>query len=280
MPGILAALASLLWGSSDFFGGIAAKGWSVQRVGVVVQTVSLAITGAVLLVFSAEPQRADLALGAVAGLATAIGITLLYGGLAIGPMHVVAPTTAVVGASVNVMVGLISGERPSATMSIGVVLAILAVGLVGWSAPRVDQSGRPSRTVMQMAIGAGLCLGALNVCFAATEVASGVWPVGVSRLVALVLLGAFALLAPRGAPAPTGGAVGWAVGAGIADIGATMSIALALQRGSLVLVSVLGALFPAVTVVLARLFLAERMSRVQLVGLTCAIVAVILMASD
>jgi drug/metabolite transporter (DMT)-like permease len=279
MPGILAALASLLWGSSDFFGGIASKGWAVQRVGVVMQSVSLAIITAVLVAFPAEPRGADLGWGAVAGLATAVGITLLYGSLAVGPMHVVAPTTAVVGASVTVVVGLISGERPNAMMSVGVVLAILAVGLVGWSAPAA-QSHRPPSTVMQMAIGAGVCLGVLNVCFAATEVASGVWPVAVSRLVALILLGVFALVATRTAQSATGGAVGWAVGAGVADIGATMSIALALQRGSLVLVSVLGSLFPAVTVVLARTFLAERMNRVQLVGLVCAIAAVILMASS
>jgi drug/metabolite transporter (DMT)-like permease len=130
-----------------------------------------------------------------------------------------------------------------------------------------------------MAVGAGICLGVLNVSFAATEVDSGVWPVAMSRLVALILLGALALMTTRGAPSSTGGAAGWAVGAGFADVGATMSIALALQRGSLVLVSVLGSLFPAVTVVLARTFLAERMNRVQLVGLVCAMAAVVLMAS-
>jgi drug/metabolite transporter (DMT)-like permease len=279
MPGLLAALASLLWGTSDFFGGLAAKGWPVQRVGVVVQTVSLAIVAAILVVVPADPRAADLGWGAIAGVATAAGIALLYRGLAIGPMHVVAPTTAVVGASVNVAVGLVSGERPTVITSAGVALAILAVGLVGWSAPRVDQGGRPSRRVIQMAIGAGICLGVLNVCFAATEAASGVWPVGVSRLVALILLGASAAVARPSAPSTTGSAPWWAVGAGVADIGATMSIALALQRGSLVVVSVLGALFPAVTVVLARAFLAERMARLQLAGLVAAIAAVILMAS-
>jgi drug/metabolite transporter (DMT)-like permease len=279
MPSLLAALASLLWGTSDFLGGLAAKGWPVQRVGVVVQSVSLAIVAVILTIVPADPRAADLGLGAIAGVATAIGIVLLYRGLAIGPMHVVAPTTAVVGATVNVVAGLLSGERPTAVMSVGVVLAILAVGLVGWSAPAGDQGDRPSRAAIRMAIGSGLCLGVLNICFAATETASGVWPVGVSRLVALILLGTFVAIARPRAPSPARAAPRWAVGAGVADVGATLSIALALQRGSLVVVSVLGALFPAVTVVLARAFLAERMNRLQLAGLVVAIAAVALMAT-
>lgn len=278
MPNALAALASLLWGCSDFFGGLAAKSWVVQRVGVVMQAVSLAIITILLLIFPADPRPSDLGWGLVAGVVSAVGIVLLYRSLAIGPMHVVAPTTAVVGATSNVVIGIVGGERPSLVTMVGVCLALVAVALVGSSSSTVDRSGRSSRSVLLMAAGAGLALGVLSASFAATSPASGLYPVGVSRLVALILLGVATLVTARGAPARGDGAVGWAMGAGVADVGATICIALALQRGSLVLVGVLGALFPAVTVLLARAFLAERMGRGQLVGLVLAIAAVGLMS--
>ncbi len=279
MPNALAGLASLLWGCSDFFGGLAAKSWVVQRVGVVMQAVSLAIISVLLVVFPADPSASDLGWGLVAGVVSAVGITLLYRSLAIGPMHVVAPTTAVVGAMSNVIIGVIGGERPSALTTAGVCLALVAVALVGSPSPAVVSAGRSSRRVVLMAAGAGLALGVLNASFAATSTDSGLYPVGVSRLVALVLLGVAALVTARDAPVRGEGAIGWSMAAGVADVGATICIALALQRGSLVLVGVLGALFPAVTVLLARAFLAERMGRWQLVGLVCAIVAVALMSS-
>ncbi len=279
MPNALAALASLLWGCSDFFGGLASKSWVVQRVGVAMQAISLAIIATLLLIFPADPRPSDLGWGLVAGAVSAVGIVLLYRSLAIGPMHVVAPTTAVVGAASNVVIGVIGGERPSTVTMVGVCLALVAVGLVGSSSSAIDRSGGSPRRVLLMAAGAGLALGVLNASFAATSPASGLVPVGVSRLVALLLLSVATLVTARDVPRREEGAMGWAMAAGVADVGATICIALALQRGSLVLVGVLGALFPAVTVLLARAFLAEQMGREQLVGLALAIAAVVLMAS-
>jgi drug/metabolite transporter (DMT)-like permease len=118
----------------------------------------------------------------------------------------------------------------------------------------------------------------LNACFAAAETASGLWVLGVSRFVALLLLAvAVVIVSQRPAPTTSGGR-GWAIAAGVADIGATISIVLALQRGSLMVVGVLGALFPAVTVLLARIVLHEALGRTQVLGLACALVALSLMA--
>jgi len=248
-------------------------------VGVVMQAVSLGIITTLLLVFPADPRPSDLGWGLVAGVVSAVGIVLLYRSLAVGPMHVVAPTTAVVGATSNVVIGIIGGERPGAVTMVGVCLALIAVGLVGSSSPALDRSGGSSRQVLLMAAGAGLALGVLNASFAATSPSSGLYPVGVSRLVALLLLGVTTLVTARDVPSRGEGAIAWAMAAGVADVGATICIALALQRGSLVLVGVLGALFPAVTVLLARAFLAERMGRWQLLGLVLAIAAVALMST-
>ena len=275
----LAALASVLWGCSDFFGGFATRDWDVRRVGALSQSIGLVVVAIVLLVAPADPAPSDLLWGVTAGVATAFGAALLYQSLAIGPMHIAAPTTAVVGAGMTALLGFIGGERPGGLALVGVPLALLAIALIGFSSPGDhDGAGRP-RLVLLLAVGAGICLGAFNASFAATSPGSGLWSVGVSRLVASILLGAAVLIGPRGSTRSLGRAIKPTIAAGLADIGATISIALALQRGSEVLVGVIAALFPVVTVLLARTFLHETMSRVQMIGLCCAVVAVALMAS-
>jgi drug/metabolite transporter (DMT)-like permease len=279
MPDALAGLASVLWGCSDFFGGFATKSWDVRRVGALSQSIGLVIVAGVLVVAPAHPEASDLFWGVIAGVATALGAALLYQSLAIGPMHIAAPTTAVVGAAMTAALGLIGGERPGALALVGVPLALVSIALIGFSSPgSADAPGAP-RLVLLLSVGAGVCLGVFNACFAATSPESGLWSVGTSRLVASTILGAAVLVAPRRSARPSGRGIRPAVAAGLADVGATISIALALQRGSEVLVGVIAALFPVVTVLLARMFLNEAMSRMQLIGLCCAVVAVVLMAS-
>jgi drug/metabolite transporter (DMT)-like permease len=278
LAGALAAVAALLWGCSDFFGGLAARGWAIERVGALGQLASFTVVGGLLLLLPADPQAADFQLGTIAGISTAAGVTMLYKALAIGPMHVVAPTTAVVGASVSVFIGWWIGERPSPPAAVGVVLALIAVVLVASSAPGRHAAERPSRRVLILGAGAGLALGILNACFAAAETASGLWVLGMSRFVALLLLAVAVVIVSQRPAAATSGGPGWAIAAGVADIGATISIVLALQRGSLMVVGVLGALFPAVTVLLARIVLHEALGRTQVLGLACALVALSLMA--
>jgi uncharacterized membrane protein len=101
----LAAVAALLWGCSDFFGDLAACGWAIERVGALGQLASCTVVGGILLLLPADPQAADFQLGIIAGISTACGVTMLYKALSIGPMHVVAPTTAVVAASLSVFIG-------------------------------------------------------------------------------------------------------------------------------------------------------------------------------
>src|SRR5687768_6400696 len=245
MPIALAGLASVLWGTADFLGGLAASGWRAERVAAISQVVGL------------------------------VGAPRLYRSLAIGPMNVAAPTIAVVAAMVPAAIGLVRGERPGALALAGVALAIVAVALVGGASVPGPTEPRPSIRVLGLAVAAGATLGLANVAFAQTSEGSGLWPVTTTKLVAGIVLGSV-VLATRtsdGAKAP-GRNVRLALWTGLVDVAATTSLALALQRGSLVLVSVLGSLFPAVTVVLARFVLAERIGRVQAVGLALAIGAV------
>jgi uncharacterized membrane protein len=226
----------------------------------------------------AHPTASDLAWGVAAGVATAISLVTLYRSLAMGPMNVAAPTAAVVGAAVPVAIGLIGGERPGALPLVGVVLGLVAVVLVG-----VRPEGRGGATsiarVLLLSAFAGSAIGTAVVCFAQTSPASGVWPFAAAKLAAAIILGSAVLIrrTERELEPQRFGLIVPAVGVG--DAVATMLMLLALQRGTLVIVSVLGALFPVVTVVLARLVLDERLTRTQLLGLAAAVLATILMTA-
>jgi drug/metabolite transporter (DMT)-like permease len=174
--------------------------------------------------------------------------------------------------------GLIAGERPSAETATGVVLALVAVGLIGLAPPGGGAVDTSIRRVLPLAGLAGLALGCVNVSFAATSSASGISPLAVSRGVALSLLIVLGR-AWRRQRTSVGGRRVWAIAAGMADVAATASVTLALQRGSLVQVGVLASMFPAVTVLLARVFLQERVGRGQLLGLACALAAVGMMSA-
>lgn len=281
MPIALAGLASLLWGTADFLGGLAASGWRAERVAAISQVVGLGV----LLVLAPAitgplAPGPDLAWGAAAGIAGAVGATLLYRSLAIGPMNVAAPTIAVVVAIVPAAVGLVQGERPGTLALAGVALAIVAVAMVGSASAPGPTELRPSVRVLVLAAAAGLTLGLANVAFAQTSEESGLWPVTATKLVAGVILWSL-VLATRvsdGSSAPRRN-VRLALWTGLVDVAATTALLLALQRGSLVIVSVLGSLFPAVTVVLARFVLQERIARLQAVGLALALAAVVMIVA-
>jgi drug/metabolite transporter (DMT)-like permease len=279
VPILLAGFASVMWGTSDFLGGFAAKGWRAERVALISQGIGLA---ALLLlapvVTGAIAPADDLAWGAAAGVTGAIGAVLLYRALAIGPMNAAAPTIAVVAAIVPSAIGLLQGERPSAVVLGGVGLAVVAVSLVGGAGSPGPTEPRASAHVLVVSASAGVGLGLANACFAQTASSSGLWPVTMTKLVALVAIGAFAAAFVRGSRG-TRRNVRYSVATGCVDVTATASLAIALQRGSLVVVSVVGSLFPAVTVVLARWFLKERIGGLQAVGIALALVAIVMIVA-
>ena len=160
MPNLLAGLASLLWGTSDFLGGIAVQGRSAARFGALTQPIGLAVVALVLVFAPANPSKADIRWGLAAGVATATSLVTLYRSLAIGPMFVAAPTAAVGGCAVPVVIGLISGERPGTVALFGVLLGIIAVVLVGIQ-PEQRERGGHVRDVLALSAIAGVAIGSL-----------------------------------------------------------------------------------------------------------------------
>ncbi|HLB61619.1 MAG TPA: EamA family transporter [Actinomycetota bacterium] len=278
MPLLLAGVTAALWGAADFLGGLSAASWRAMRAGAVAQAVGVAVLLPVLPFLETDRlTAADIGWGAGAGVGGALGITLLYRALATGPMNVAAPTTAVVGAAVPVAAGLALGERPGGLALLGVVLAIAAVGMIGSSPTGLSEEVQGWRVVPMAAL-AGVGLGLTGVAFAQTSESAGIWPAFAAKLSAALLL-AVAILASRGGTdANARRGLGLSLSAGVVDVVATALFLVALQRGSLVLVSVIASLYPATTVVLARFALRETIGRVQGMGLALAAVAVALIA--
>jgi drug/metabolite transporter (DMT)-like permease len=287
MAALLALVSAICYGISDFSGGLAARRVPATAVVLVSNGLSLLLALlAVGLLPGSTYSAGDMAWGAAAGVVGLLGVVLLYRGLAIGPMSVVAPLTAVLSALVPVAVGTIRGERPGTLAVIGVALAIPAMVLIGRE-PRTraaPERGGPtaplSRGAVASALSAGVSFGGFFVLLAQTSSNGGAWPLVPQRAASvIILLGISAAAVMRGAPAlPRGRTFGLAAIAGATDFAANLAYVLATHRGLLALVAVISSLYPATTLLLARGVLGERLARQQGGGLLLAAAAVALIA--
>jgi drug/metabolite transporter (DMT)-like permease len=271
----LALASSLAYGAADFLGGVAARGAHVLRVVIIAAPASLLIELLLWPVVGASFTTAAVTWGAASGVASAASFALLYRTLAIGPMSVLSPITALVSAALPVAVGLIEGETLSALAVGGMLLAFAAIVVVSGG---TDIHGlRPSGTALVLAFGAGAAIAVQLVCLDQAPDDSGIAPLLVGRAVssAVVLGAAFALLSRLGDTQPS---IGASAAAGALDSLANFAFLLAVRDGDLAIVAVITALYPAATVVLARAFLAERIGTIQIAGLGLAAVAVSLLA--
>lgn len=280
MAALLALVSAVGYGISDFSGGLASRRAPAIAVVLVSNSLTLVIAlFAVALLPGSAYHLGDLCWGLAAGAVGLVGVILLYRGLAIGPMSVVAPLTAVLSALVPVAVGVLRGERPGAVALSGVALALPAMVLIGRES---DGHGAPvSRGALLSALAAGIGFGGFYVLLAQTGSDGGAWPlVGQRAASVAILLGLSGVAVRRGIPAlPHGRTLGLAVIAGITDFVANLTYVLATHRGLLALVAVLSSLYPAATLVLARAVLREHLARGQLAGLLLAAVAVALIAA-
>ena len=188
-------------------------------------------------------------------------------------MSVVAPISATA-AAVPVLVGLVEGERPSTLQVAGMAAALAGVILA--SREPVEEGGPPpNRAAIGLALVAAAGFGTFFVALDRASAQADVsWVIVVSRSCALILLVLAALAARPGLPRD-GTSLGLLAIIGVLDLGANGLYALATREGLLSVVSVLGSLYPAVTVVLARVVLAERVARVQEAGVVLALAGVV-----
>jgi drug/metabolite transporter (DMT)-like permease len=273
VPVALALLSSLLWGTSDFLGGTAAKRLPAGAVVLASQLVALVVLAPFALTVGERPDV--LWPGVAAGLAGVVGLAAFYAALAAGTMGVVAPIAAT-GAAVPVVVGLARGESPSAVQVAGIAVAL--VGVVLASGPEL--TGSASSRPLLLAVVAAVCFGSVAALIA--EGSKG--PAGavlvllavmrVSSVTALVVVGAF-----RRTRVSVRGSVQVLVAVGVFDVGANAAFAYASRLGLLSVVAVLASLYPVVTVLLAREVYGERLARVQVVGALGTLAGVALLSA-
>jgi uncharacterized membrane protein len=234
----------------------------------------LAVTGFT----GGEPIAADIALGAVAGLAGATGIGCLYRGLSIGRASVVAPLSAVGAAVLQVAWGLARGEDPGAVALAGVALSLVAVGIVAGTAGRDPDQAASRRDELILGGAAAVLLGLFIILFSETGSGSGLWPAVSARAAPLpVLLIGLTLLRQ---PVAVGQlALPVVIAAGVLDASANALLLVALREGLLSLVAPVAALYPASTVVLSRIVLDERLGRARMAGLGVALVGLVLIGA-
>ena len=270
---VLALLSALAYGISDFLGGIISRRASPWQVAVVGQSSSTFFNVLAALVIGGTPVASDWTWGALAGLGGGFGAVFLYRGLAGARMGVVAPLSAVGSALVPVAVGLVTGDRPSLLAVIGIVCAFPAMYLISLV---VDEDPSHRGGVID-GILAGLGFGALFACIGQLSDDAGLMPLAVAQAFAVVAV-VLTAVTLRQAFVPRGREPWRAVVLGPLGATATGAFLYATHHGLLSIVSVIAALYPAATVMLATVVLRERIHAWQGVGLALAVAAVTLVA--
>lgn len=280
---LIGVTGALVYGAADFLGGLAAKRISALRVTLIAALTGLAGLLLASLAVGGSWSVEAIALGAASGVSGALAVSLLYACLALGPMSVLSPITAVVSAVIPLLWGLARGERLAALAYVGLVLALVAVVLVAVTPER--GAAKATAPGISMAVGAGLMIGVFLVLIDATPTNSGLIPLLANRAVNAVLMSAaIAVLTltarRRGAPAGAGWRPGLAlaVGCGLLDTLANVLLLVGVRIGDLSIISVLAAMYPAGTILLAAVVLKERITPLQFVGLVLALTAAALLA--
>lgn len=284
----LGLVTAVTYGFADFFGAVASKKIKAVTVTFVSGVSGLALLGLATPFLGADFSTDAVFWGVLAGLGSAVAMSALYAALAIGPISIMSPLTAVVSAIVPMIVGVTLGERFSwlGWVALGVIL--IAVALVGFVPG--EHVRLPSARGLVIGLIAGGGIGFVLICLDQSPADSGLGPIILMRAVAASLLGLFTLIAwMRSRARAAGAAEGirllspdrvWlaVIVAGLFDATANICFTLASRQGTLSVVAVLTALYPVGTLILARFVLKERIARSQLVGIALAIGASALLA--
>lgn len=274
----LALLASLMFGVGDFIGGLKSRVLPVLAVILCSQIVGFVWIGAVLLIANdPAPDTRQVTMAALSAVCGTTGLVAFFRAMAVGQMSVVVPIASTA-AIVPVIVGIATGDRPAPLQVAGMVVALAGVVMASRE-PGEDGARRPRvASGVGLAALSALLIGLFFITFDVAGDGGAVWASFVNRTTSVTMLLAAALfLRPRLADArPHLPALAIA---GTLDVSANLAFAAALREGLLSLVSVAGSLYPVVTVLLARLFLHERVQRIQEVGVAATLGGVVLIAA-
>jgi drug/metabolite transporter (DMT)-like permease len=304
---LLALAAAVSFGGSDYAAGLASRKTEVLRVTVAAEGVNAAVViPVVLLVSSRPPSVLALGWGAVAGVGGAGGLMALFMGFRYAAFNVVSPVSAVAAAGLSVLAGVLSGERPDALSLAGMLLTVPTIIAVSANAARLH-AARPERgssaaaastaddppadqdsgaravdrsvtgVVWSLAAGAGFALFLIGLKQAGS--ASDLWPVGAADLAELVTVVSVAIVGGQLTLPPAGTPRRLSLLSGLVAAAGTLSVFLATHRGLLAVTAVIFSLYPAGTIILARIHMHERLTKAGICGLCLAAATVSLIAA-
>ena len=282
---VLALVSAFAYGVSDYAAGLASRDFSIIQVTLVSAAASTLVVAAVLPFAAAHPPgAASLAWGALAGLGEEVGALALYYGFRHAAFSVAGPLSAVGAAGFAVLAGLLFGERPSALALTGIVLALPAIVGVSASAAAdqgpAAEGGQPRGRLTGVVAGliAGACFSLLFIGLNRAGSHSGLWPVAAASAAELAVALVVAA-ATRNIRRPAA-RHGWlAVFTGVTGAGGVVAYFFATHDGFLAVTAVLTSLYPAVTIVLARVMLGEKLTVLRVTGLGLAAACVALIAA-
>jgi drug/metabolite transporter (DMT)-like permease len=278
MTVVLALFASLFIGASDFLGGLDSRTRNPLETSLVLFLAALlALVPIAVLLGASDLTRHDLGLGAVGGLTAGIADVGFFAAIGHGRISIVAPISAAVTALLPAVAGIAEGNALSTLARCGIFCALLAIPLVAYETEdgQANDNWSTSRQVL-VSILCGVGFGFYFFCIGHTHRSSGLWPTVVSFLVGIAVV---APIAARSGVLPTAAslsrlAVAGGVALGIAD----SALTTALQRGPLTVASVLGNLYPLVTIALGVTLLGERMRIWHAAGIALAVAGVAMIA--
>ena len=272
---VLGLLAAVCYGVSDFAAGVGGRRADPDAVAIMSQPIGLLAAIVAVVAFEAHaPSTGTLLWGALAGSGSGIGTLALYRGLTVGRMSVVAPLSAVLAAALPAIVGISTGDSLSPLRFCGLALALPAIVLVSRQVGQRDESVRSG---IPEGLVAGACFALLFIGLARAGTDAGAWPlVPAQALAVLTVVGAGLSFGNphgswRGAWLP-------AVITGVLGGSANLAFLASTGAGELSVVAVLTSLYPAFTILLARILLHEHWGRLQVVGLCLSGVAVTLIS--
>jgi len=277
-PAMYSVAAVFIWGTSDFTGGYASK-----RANAFVLTAFSHLCACVLMLgvsvaqHDPFPNRASIVWALLAGSMGGISLAIFYRALSAGQMGLTAPIAALLGAAIPTLVDIALEGAPSRWSIAGFVLAIVAIWLITRpEAPgQNDEGGRPKGVAAAALAGVGFA--GFYLCIHQAS-GSPAWIATIGRVASLAatVVAIIATKAPLKLDLPS---AGMGMLAGCFDISGSALFIYAAQRGRLDEAVVITSLYPAVTVLLARLILKEHFSRWKFVGLLAALAAVPLISA-
>ena len=277
-------LSAFSYGYADFVGALASKKVRALTVTTVAFTFGLLLALFFSLFLGASYSLTVIQIGVLAGFCSAAAISFLYAALALGPISITSPLTAVLSAIVPVVIDIASGEELGALSLVAIVLILIAVVLVAF-VPGPDVR-LPSLKATLYSVGAGLGFGGLFVFIDASPADSGLGVLVIMRIVgiAILLAGLTVLFLSKKNKVIiekevfAASTIWLVLLAGFGDITGNVFFVIATREGALAIAAVLTSLYPVGTILLARIFLKEKLALSQNLGILLAVSACGLLA--